>query len=79
MATWQADGVMPSNDEATITVVWARLRHRRDQLLAACDWTQVADAPVDQAAWSAYRQALRDLPESVSDPRQAIWPEPPGL
>jgi hypothetical protein len=57
--------------------VWERLRLRRDSLLAASDWTQVADAPVDKEAWAVYRQALRDLPESVKDPRQAVWPESP--
>lgn len=59
--------------------VWDRLRLKRDKLLANSDWTQVADAPVDKAAWSAYRQSLRDLPESVTDPREAVWPEPPTV
>ena len=31
-------------------------RSERDILLSASDWTQVADAPVDQAAWATYRQ-----------------------
>jgi hypothetical protein len=37
------------------------VRQNRTQLLKDSDWTQVADAPVDQAAWAAYRQALRDI------------------
>ena len=36
-------------------------RARRDNLLSQTDWTQVADAPVDQTAWATYRQALRDI------------------
>ena len=53
------------------------VRGKRDSLLAACDWTQVADAPVDQAAWSTYRQALRDLPDQAGFPDNVTWPEAP--
>lgn len=53
------------------------LRRERNSRLSACDWTQVPDAPVNQAAWAAYRQALRDLPGNTVDPRQPVWPEPP--
>jgi hypothetical protein len=55
----------------------SRLRHWRNQELARTDWTQVADAPVDQAAWAAYRQALRDLPASNDDPRKIDLPVSP--
>lgn len=71
--TWDGDPT-PLPD----TLVWARLRHRRNSLLTACDWTQVADAPVNAAAWAAYRQALRDLPDNTTDPRQAVWPDAPA-
>ena len=53
------------------------VRSERDRLLAASDWTQVADAPVNQAAWAAYRQALRDLPQQDGFPRDVIWPTTP--
>lgn len=56
----------------------ARLRHWRDGELARTDWTQVADAPVDQAAWATYRQALRDLPSSNSNPRLIELPNVPA-
>ena len=55
----------------------AQARAERDWLLDASDWTQVADAPVDQAAWAAYRQALRDLPQQAGFPRDVAWPEKP--
>jgi hypothetical protein len=57
--------------------VWERLRARRDQLLASSDFRMIPDAPWDRAPWEAYRQALRDLPAETSDPREAVWPEPP--
>lgn len=62
-----------SDDE----LAWLNLRRARDRILFACDWTQVSDAPVDQVAWAAYRQALRDLPSSTADPSNPVWPEPP--
>jgi hypothetical protein len=55
----------------------ARMRYWRDAELARTDWTQVADAPVDQAAWATYRQALRDLPASNTDPRTIDLPVAP--
>lgn len=54
-----------------------RMRHWRDNELKATDWTQVADAPVDQAAWATYRQALRDLPSSNKDIRAIELPVAP--
>ena len=52
-------------------------RKQRNELLAACDWTQVADAPVDKEAWAAYRQALRDITEQDSFPLSIDWPIKP--
>ena len=57
--------------------VWERLRNRRDQMLAACDWRVVPDAPWDTTPWTEYRQALRDLPDNTTDPRLAVWPVQP--
>ena len=52
-----------------------RARVRRNELLNACDWTQVADAPVNRAAWAAYRQALRDVPDQPGFPDAIVWPD----
>ena len=53
-------------------------RANRGRLLAKSDWTQVADAPVDQAAWSAYRQALRDVTTQTDFPNAVVWPVSPS-
>jgi len=58
-------------------VTGEQVRVRRDELLAASDWTQVADAPVDQTAWATYRQALRDVPEQEGFPSEIAWPAQP--
>ena len=53
------------------------VRQERDALLSSRDWTQIADAPVDQAAWAAYRQALRDVPAQSGFPDNVTWPDKP--
>jgi hypothetical protein len=40
------------------------IRARRDDLLAKCDWTVLADSPLTEekrAEWLTYRQGLRDI------------------
>ena len=49
-------------------------RQERNALLVASDWTQVADAPVDRAAWAAYRQELRDVTSQETFPSEVTWP-----
>lgn len=82
---WLDDSDPPT--EAEIREAWKEIerdyllrpvRAERDALLAASDWTQNPDAPVDAAAWAKYRQALRDLPAKIKDPTADVaWPEPP--
>jgi hypothetical protein len=55
----------------------SRDRAVRDKLLIDCDWTQVADAPINKEAWAAYRQALRDLPSQEGFPWNITWPVTP--
>ena len=79
------DGVVtlvedPVKVQARLDTAWASLRAERNRRLAACDWTQLADAHLSQDkkdAWATYRQELRDLPESVTDP-MIITTDPTG-
>lgn len=82
--TWQDESPKPTKktlDDAWPAVrdarAWDAVRLERDRLLAASDWTQVADAPVDQQAWAVYRQALRDMPQDFATPNDVVWPEVP--
>lgn len=56
------------------------VRYQRDKLLQESDWTQmVTDIPMSGAKkeeWKAYRQALRDLPETV-DINNVVYPQKP--
>lgn len=56
---------------------FAAIRAERNDRLAACDWTQLPDAPADAAAWKKYRQQLRDLLEDLENPNDVQWPVPP--
>jgi hypothetical protein len=56
----------------------ALVRSDRKARLAECDWTQVADAPVDKAIWATYRQALRDITKQAGFPWQVSWPDQPA-
>ena len=56
----------------------ASVRSERNDKLTASDWTQVADAPVDKAAWATYRQALRDISSQAGFPWEVQWPEMPA-
>jgi len=56
----------------------AAVRATRNVLLAQTDWTQLADAPVDDLAWATYRQALRDIPTQSGFPLNVVWPAAPG-
>jgi len=62
----------PTNEQ-----VGNQVRSERNRRLAASDWTQVSDAPVNQAAWAIYRQALRDIPEQSGFPHFVEWPITP--
>ena len=55
----------------------ANIRRERNTLLSASDWTQLQDSPVDSAAWAAYRQELRDLPQQAGFPYSVVWPTEP--
>lgn len=57
------------------------VRARRASLLAASDWTQLADAPLtapQRAAWTAFRAALRAVPAQPGFPAGVTWPVAPG-
>ena len=67
----------PMFPDATDEQKWKQIRLWRNGQLSATDWTQLPDAPVDSAAWAAYRQELRDLPAQGGNPADAVIPEPP--
>lgn len=53
------------------------VRYKRNMLLTQSDWTQLADAPVDNLAWAVYRQALRDITLQAGFPFTVDFPVAP--
>ena len=66
---------------------YARLRAERDRRVAATDYLVMPDYPLTdhaKAAVSAYRQALRDLPQQAGAPwdgggEETPWPDQPAV
>jgi len=77
MIDWTQLKTAEQREEERLQGLADAARAERDRLLAACDWTQVADAPVDASAWAAYRQALRDVPQQSGFPENIVWPVSP--
>lgn len=73
--------------EVTKEQIDLSIRNTRNSLLQQSDWTQVADAPLDNATkalWATYRQELRDMPATCADVDSLDsffgieWPTAPG-
>jgi hypothetical protein len=64
--------------DRVVVITWEQIRPRRNNLLTSSDYTQMADWPGDKTAWAAYRQALRDLPQTYTNAADVIWPSKPG-
>ena len=62
------------------TLTWDDIRETRDQILRDTDWTMTTGATVDQAQWAAYRQVIRDIPQTYKDktPNDVVWPTQPS-
>ena len=80
--------VAGDKDKETVTVTytavdqtdeeqWASIRAERDSKLMDSDWMGFSDVTMS-SAWKTYRQALRDLPASESDPDDITWPTEPS-
>ncbi len=67
----------PMFPDATNEQKWEQIKLWRNAQLVKSDWTQLPDAPVDKAAWAAYRQALRDLPAQSGKAEDAVFPTRP--
>ena len=59
-----------------------RIREERNRKLVESDWTQLSSvnsalSPEKIAEWESYRQALRDLPDTLDEDLNFEWPALP--
>ena len=75
---WVAEG--NTAEEAGDKLTWDDIRSTRDEILSSTDWTMTTGATVDQAQWAAYRQVIRDIPQTYKDktPDDVVWPTQPS-
>jgi len=75
VAELTAEEIQSAKDSAM-----AQIRGQRNSLLAACDWTQIADSTADKTAWATYRTALRNLPATITGDTRTFsdWPHDPN-
>jgi hypothetical protein len=68
---------VPNNvDNKTDQQKWFYIRERRNKLLAETDYYALSDVTMT-TEMSNYRQQLRDLPTSTSNPDDVVFPEKP--
>ena len=62
------------------TTVSNDVRIKRNEKLAACDWTVLPDSPLSdgkKTEWQQYRQGLRDITSAEGFPHNVSWPSEP--
>jgi NADH:ubiquinone oxidoreductase subunit len=60
---------------------WDLIRRLRDELLTQSDWVVIKaseEGTTVPANWTAYRQALRDLPQVFNTPEEVVLPDMPS-
>ena len=62
--------------ELEVDAKWSNIREKRNKLLAETDFYALSDVTMT-TEMSNYRQALRDLPSSTSNPDDVVFPTKP--
>jgi hypothetical protein len=67
--------------EVTNEEWWIVARWWRNVLLKESDWSQVSDnslSEIQRESWRQYREELRDITDSVSNPKDIVFPDMPS-
>ena len=76
-------GTLGSRDhQLFLNNYWGMIREKRNELIKLTDWSQTSDAPLTpekKAEFTAYRQALRDIPQTYDNPDDIVWPTKPTI
>jgi len=77
---WTHDSTEPTLEQlqdALWLEDWAEVRTHRNELLAETDFYALSDVPMS-SDMTTYRQALRDVPASVENSKDVVWPDKPA-
>ena len=67
-----------TEEQATLTSQkWEEVRNQRNTILQATDWMASSDLTLSND-WKNFRQSLRDIPSTQSDPFNITWPTSPS-
>lgn len=64
-----------------LEIKWGEVREKRNKLLSDSDWTQFQDSPISDTKlteWQTYRQNLRDITTTQTNPFNINWPTKPS-
>lgn len=67
-------------DEPPITIKWNVITRYAEQLLRACDKTQLADSGLSvlkRLEWKDYRDTLRSIQDDFTSPDDVVFPTEP--
>ena len=77
IAVWDEDvAPYPTDEEiqaAITTGSWKKVRTERNKRLADTDWHALSDVTMSEEI-TAYRQTLRDIPQTYNSSKDVIWP-----
>lgn len=67
--------------EAKYQAEWSVIKEQRSPLLVEADYlvNKAEDLGRDAAPFRAYRQALRDIPQTYQNAGDVVWPTKPSL
>lgn len=67
-----------TEEQATLTSQkWVEIRAIRNEMLKNTDWMACSDLTLSND-WKNFRQSLRDIPSTQSDPYNISWPTSPS-
>ena len=77
---WNREESEPTDEQLEValnTWNWDNVRAKRNELLAVTDFYALSDVSMS-SDMTTYRQALRDVPASVENSEDVVWPEKPA-
>ena len=75
--TVKVESTTSDEQTALINQQWDNIRFERDEKLKDTDWRASSDLTLSDA-WKNYRNELRQIPQTQSDPYNITWPTEPS-